>query len=118
MVHRALVERFDDNTMYGLGAAGRLKFSPRVSLLADYAWIRRSPASRAYYQTRGLRFYNPLGVGLEVETGGHVFALTFTNSAALLENQFLPETRATWTKGQFRWGFTISRRFTLKKNTG
>ncbi len=115
VVHRAFVEQFDDNTIYGLGAAGRYKFSPRLSFIADYVWVPRSPTSRAYYRSRGVRFYNPLGVGLEVETGGHVFALTFTNSAALLENQFIPETRATWTKGEFRWGFTISRRFALGK---
>ena len=114
-VHRAFVERFDDNTVYGLGVASRYKFSPRLSFIADYVWVARSSASRAYYRSRGVRFYNPLGVGLEVETGGHVFALTFTNSAALLENQFIPETRSTWTKGQFRWGFTISRRFALGK---
>ena len=82
-------------------------------LIADYVLVRRSQSSRDYYRGRGLEFYNPLGLGLEVETGGHVFAATFTNSTALLENQFIPETRSSWAKGEFRWGFTIARRFAL-----
>lgn len=113
VVRRQFAELNDDNTVYGLGAAGRFKLTSRLSLIADYVLVRRSPSSRAYYRGRGVEFYNPLGLGLEVETGGHVFALTFTNSTALLENQFIPETRASWAKGEFRWGFTISRRFAL-----
>ncbi len=57
--------------------------------------------------------YNPLAVGLEIETGGHVFHVNFTNSTAILENQFIPETTTSWLQGQFRWGFNISRRFSL-----
>ncbi|WP_375417723.1 DUF5777 family beta-barrel protein [uncultured Hymenobacter sp.] len=113
VVHRQFVEIHDDNTVYGLGAAGRFKLTQRLGLIADYVLVRRSAGSRAYYRSRGVQFYNPLGLGLEMETGGHVFAMTFTNSTALLENQFIPETRASWAKGEFRWGFTISRRFAL-----
>lgn len=116
VVHRVLVEQHDDNTVPALGVGGRFRFTQRLSLIADYVLVHRSQASRAYYRAQGVEFYNPLGVGLEVETGGHVFALTFTNSAAILENQFIPETRSSWTKGQFRWGFTISRRFALGKH--
>ena len=113
VVYRQFVEINDDNTVYGLGAAGRFKLTSRVSLIADYVLVRRSQSSRDYYRGRGLEFYNPLDLGLEMETGGHVFAATFTNSTALLENQFIPETRSSWTKGEFRWGFTIARRFAL-----
>ncbi|HEY9258337.1 DUF5777 family beta-barrel protein [Chitinophaga sp.] len=42
-----------------------------------------------------------------------MFSITFTNSTAILENQFIPETTSSWVQGQFRWGFNISRRFTL-----
>jgi len=117
VVHRVLVEQHDDNTVPAIGIGGRFRFNQRLSLIADYVLVHRSSSSRDYYRDRGIEFYNPLGVGLEVETGGHVFALTFTNSAPILENQFIPETRSTWTKGQFRWGFTISRRFALGKHT-
>ena len=113
VVHRVFVEQHDDNTVVGLGAAARVKLTNRLSVIADYVYVHRSQSSRDYYATRGVYYYNPLGVGLEVETGGHVFALTFTNSTAIAENQFIPETRSTWAKGQFRWGFTMSRRFAL-----
>lgn len=113
-VHRNHVAYMDMNNMFALGGAGRLKLSKRLGLLAEYYYPFRSQESKDYFKSaRGITFYNPLGVGLEIETGGHVFSITFTNSTAILENQFIPETVSSWKQGQFRWGFNISRRFTL-----
>lgn len=113
-VHRNHVAYMDMNNMFALGAAGRLKLSKRLGLLAEYYYPFRSQESKDYFKSqKGITFYNPLGLGLEIETGGHVFSITFTNSTAILENQFIPETTSTWLQGQFRWGFNISRRFTL-----
>ncbi|PSL49788.1 hypothetical protein CLV51_1011124 [Chitinophaga niastensis] len=113
-VHRNHVAYMDMNNMFALGAAGRLKLSHRMGLLAEYYYPFRTQESKDYYKAnKGVTFYNPLGVGLEIETGGHVFSITFTNSTAILENQFIPETVSSWLQGQFRWGFNISRRFTL-----
>ena len=105
----------DVNDMFALGVGGRLRFSNRVALVVDYFLPFREQASKDYFEGRGIKFYNPLGVGVEIETGGHVFHLNFTNSTAILENQFIPETTTTWRNGQFRWGFNISRRFSLTK---
>jgi hypothetical protein len=63
----------------------------------------------------GFKFSDPIGVGLEILTGRHVFHLNFTNATETLENRFIPRTITSWAKGQFRWGFTISRQFTLWK---
>lgn len=113
-VHRNHVAYMDMNNMFALGAAGRLKLSKRLGLLAEYYYPFRTRESKDYFKSqKGITFYNPLGLGLEIETGGHVFSITFTNSTAILENQFIPETTSTWLQGQFRWGFNISRRFTL-----
>lgn len=112
-VHRNRVGFKDMNNMFALGAGGRLRFSKRVAFVADYFYSFRNEESRDYYEARGTKFYNSLGVGVEIETGGHVFHLNFTNATAILENQFIPETVSTWTHGQFRWGFNISRRFSL-----
>ncbi|NLU93727.1 DUF5777 family beta-barrel protein [Chitinophaga sp. Ak27] len=112
-VHRNRVSYMDMNNMFALGAAGRLKLSKRLGLLAEYYYPFRTTESKDYFKSLGTKFYNPLGVGLEIETGGHVFSITFTNSTAILENQFIPETTTSWLQGQFRWGFNISRRFTL-----
>jgi hypothetical protein len=113
LVHRNRVVYMDENDLFALGAGGRFKFSKRLGLLVEYYYPFRSQESKDYFEGRGQKFYNPLAVGLEIETGGHVFHINFTNSTAILENQFIPETTTTWKQGQFRWGFNISRRFSL-----
>jgi len=112
-IHRNRVVHMDVNDMFAVGVGGRLRFSKRLALVVDYFLPFREQASKDYFEGRGVKFYNPLGVGLEIETGGHVFSVNFTNSTAILENQFIPETTSTWMEGQFRWGFNISRRFSL-----
>jgi hypothetical protein len=114
-VHRNRVGYKDMNNMFAMGVGGRLRFSKRMALVVDYFVPFRDEESKDYYKSRGIEFYNSLGVGVEIETGGHVFHMNFTNSTAVLENQFIPETVTTWTQGQFRWGFNISRRFSLGK---
>ena len=56
---------------------------------------------------------NSLSVGLDLETGGHVFQLHFTNSTAMIEKGFLTETTGDFFKGDVRFGFNISRVFTI-----
>jgi hypothetical protein len=58
--------------------------------------------------------YNPLSIGFDIETGGHVFQLIFTNSVAMIEKGFIGETTGNWLKGGIHFGFNISRVFTLK----
>jgi len=101
------------NDLFALGFGGRLKFSKRIALVADYFLPFRSESSRDQYARAVRRLYHPLGVGLEIETGGHIFNLNFTNATAIQEIQYIPETTTTWTRGEFRWGFTIARRFSL-----
>lgn len=99
--------------LFAIGIGGRLKVSRRMALVMDYFLPFRSTASEERYADAITALYNPLGIGLEIETGGHVFNLNFTNATAIQEMQYIPETTSSWTKGQFRWGFTISRRFSL-----
>lgn len=114
-IRRNYVPFMDMNNLFALGIGGRMKINSRMDIIADYFLSFRSRNSKNYFlQQKEFRFYNPLGVGLEIETGGHVFNMIFTNSTALLENQFIPGTSTTWTKGEYRWGFSISRTFSLK----
>jgi len=99
--------------LFAVGIGGRLKVSRRMALVMDYFLPFRSTASKERYADAITALYNPLGIGLEIETGGHVFNLNFTNATAIQEMQYIPETTSSWTNGQFRWGFTISRRFSL-----
>jgi len=117
-IRRNFVTFMDMNNLFALGLGGRMKFNRRMAVVVDYFLSFRSQASKDYFfQQKGFRFYNPLGIGLEIETGGHVFNLIFTNSTAILENQFIPSTSSSWAKGGFRWGFSISRTFTLHKKS-
>ena len=82
----------------------------------QYFKVFRNNSSTNSFKENGLNFYNPLGAGIEFETGGHVFDFTFTNSTAILENQFIPYTTTSWRQWRFRWGFNLSRVFSLKKH--
>ncbi|GAA4911759.1 DUF5777 family beta-barrel protein [Mucilaginibacter defluvii] len=92
-----------------ISAAARYKITKRFGLVVDYA----HPFSSFRNNSTNPKFYDPLGVGIEVETGGHVFTLNFSNSKAISEMNFLSDTQSSWDKGQYRLGFTISRMFDL-----
>ncbi|MDT3405530.1 DUF5777 family beta-barrel protein [Mucilaginibacter terrae] len=97
----------NDKNIFSLSAAGRLKFSKRMGIVVDYA----HPFSSFRRNSNSPKFYNPLGVGIEIETGGHVFTINFSNSQAISPINYLADTESNWTKGQYRLGFTISRVF-------
>ncbi len=104
----------DDKTMFALGAAVRFPVSQKVNIIIDYFHPFRSESSENFlFTSRGLKFYDPLGIGVEILTARHVFHLNFTNSREILENRFLPRTISNWGKGEFRWGFNLARKFTL-----
>ncbi len=98
---------FDENTFFTLGFGGRIKLTRRLSFIGDYFYNFSK-----FYQNNPTAF-NPLSLGFEIETGGHVFSLFVTNAGGLIENNFIPYTNDTWTKGQVKFGFCISRTFAL-----
>ena len=108
-VHRNLVAtEIDPNDLFAIGAGGRMKLTKRISLNAEYYYL----ANPKNYMS--LQVYDPLSVGFDIETGGHVFQLIFTNSVAMIEKGFIGETTGSWLKGDIHFGFNISRVFTLK----
>ena len=110
-LHRNLVAtELDPNDIYALGAGARVKLSKRISLNGEYYYI----ANPKTYMSQ--QIYNPLSLGFDIETGGHVFQLFFTNSLGMTEKQFIGATTGQWKKGDIHFGFNISRVFTLKKN--
>jgi hypothetical protein len=87
-----------------------------MAFVADYTLPFRDDTKKAYLENLwGNKYYNTLGAGLEFETGGHIFHLNFTNATAIQESQFISDTNTSWTKGQYRWGFSIARRFSFDK---
>jgi hypothetical protein len=105
---------YDQKNMFALGGAFRVSLGRKLNLVLDYFHPFRNKSSRDLFRiNNNIRFYDPLGVGFEIITAGHIFRLNFTNATEILENRFIPRTISSWGKGQFRWGFTISRKFTL-----
>jgi hypothetical protein len=94
-----------EESFFSLGATARLKLTNHMGLIIDYA----HPFSS--FRNTGNGFYDPLGVGIEIETGGHVFTINVTNARAVSEINYLNDTQSDFAKGQFRIGFTISRMF-------
>jgi hypothetical protein len=113
LIHRNHALDWDKETLFALGGGARLHLGSRYSFLVDYSHTFRDEQTKNAFASRGTRFYDVLGVGFEILTEGHVFHLNFTNATDLLENRYIPNTRSSWAKSQFRWGFTIARDFNL-----
>lgn len=104
-VHNNFVLYADEpNDIFALGAGGRIKLSKRLALTAEY-----------YHQLgdRMRNSRNSFTLGLDIETGGHVFQLMFSNSTGVSERSVIGATTERWDKGQIHFGFNISRVFTV-----
>ena len=107
LLHRNLVPTPEiPNTLMALGTGGRFKVGPRASVNVDYLWVPKA-------EVLGTR--NSLSLGLDIETGGHVFQLHVTNSRGLNEAQFIADTRGNWNDGTVYFGFNLSRVFTVRE---
>jgi Membrane bound beta barrel domain (DUF5777) len=116
VVARGYSISYDQKTIFALGGAIRVPLSKRMNFIVDYFHPFHSQSSKDSFLLKdNIKFSDPLGIGLEVVTGRHVFHLNFTNTTEILENRFIPRTITSWGRGQFRWGFTISRQFTVFK---
>jgi hypothetical protein len=98
----------DKNTIGAMAAGGRFKISKRMSINAEYDWMFGNPV-RSYQQ------HPSLSMGLDIETGGHVFQLVFTNSRGMQAPYYLAKTMGTWEKGNIYFGFNVSRVFNFNK---
>ena len=101
-IHKNLYNpEIENDNQFTLGAGGRLKLTKRLSLNLEYGQNFNKPD-----------FYNnPLSVGLDIETGGHVFQLLFTNSQSMTESGYLTTASGDWGKGDFFFGFNLYRVF-------
>ncbi|HKL39594.1 MAG TPA: DUF5777 family beta-barrel protein [Cryomorphaceae bacterium] len=107
VVHRNLVESTAiENTVYALGIGGRQKLTNRLALTFEYIYVLPDQIADIYT--------NSLSIGFDIETGGHVFQLHFTNSLGMMDKQYITETTGEWGAGDIHFGFNISRVFTLK----
>lgn len=98
----------DKNDVFAVGVGGRMRITNRMSIDAEYDIL---PSGQVVSTT----VHNSFSLGWDIETGGHVFQLVFSNSQSMVESQYLTQTSGTWGKGDIYFGFNISRNFNLKK---
>ena len=105
LIHRNLVPtNQDDHDLVSIGIAGRYKLSNRISVNADY-FIPLGDRSEDYQ--------NSVAIGVDYETGGHVFQVMIANSQGPYEYTFIENARGNFSTGVLYLGFNISRAFTL-----
>ncbi|EZH73746.1 hypothetical protein ATO12_17580 [Aquimarina atlantica] len=104
LLHENMVRISDqNNTQYVIGIGGRHKLTKRWSVNIDYG-LHLNRASNS-------PFKNPLSIGFDLETGGHVFQLHFTNAQPMNASGFLSQGSGDWSDGDFFFGFNLSRVF-------
>jgi hypothetical protein len=127
VVHRNLVRTNDDwNTTLSVGYAGRVKFTKRIALNLEFLQllplrVGLVPGQDGFQFSAQNRpsgpgiigYQHSLSVGLDIETGGHVFQLHVTNSPQMFDKAFFAETNGTWGAGNVHFGFNVSRVFSF-----
>jgi hypothetical protein len=107
LVHKNLVPTLQDkNDILALGFGGRYKLTQRFSVNGEYIYVLPNQITST--------FYNSLSLGVDIETGGHVFQLHLTNSTSMLEPGFITESVGQWKNGGIHFGFNVSRVFTVR----
>lgn len=108
LVHKNLVPTLQDkNDILAMGFGGRYKLTQRFSVNGEYIYVLPNQITST--------FFNSLSLGVDIETGGHVFQLHLTNSTSMLEPGFITESVGQWKKGGIHFGFNVSRVFTVKE---
>lgn len=105
-IHKNMVEKNSyNNNLYLMGSGIRYKLSSLIAINAEYHYLLNNNINQTY---------NSFSIGIDIETGGHIFQLHCTNSLSMYEVGFLTETNESWLNGGIHFGFNISREFILK----
>lgn len=102
LIHFNVVEAGLPNDLLAMGFGGRMLITKRLSINAEY-----------YYrlQEQETENFDSFAIGIDLETGGHVFQLQFTNSRSMNEKGFIRETTGDLFNGDIHFGFNITRTF-------
>lgn len=108
LVHKNTVDRaMENNDQFALGAGGRIKVSRSIALTGEYYHRLNVPEANPYH--------NVIGLGIDIETGGHIFQLVMTNTRGLTERAWLTESTGDVLDGDIHFGFNVTRTFQLVK---
>ncbi|SEV92171.1 hypothetical protein SAMN05428988_0467 [Chitinophaga sp. YR573] len=98
----------DKSDVFAVSAGGRMKFTKRMSITAEYNYLLPD-------QVVTTSVKSSISLGIDIETGGHVFQLVFTNASGMVGPYYLAKTTGTWGKGDIFFGFNVTRAFNFKK---
>jgi hypothetical protein len=104
------------NNLMALGIGGRYKLTKRFTLSGEYYYGFSDPGAYEASTGKPYPYHNSLSIGVDIETGGHVFQLHFTNSKGMIEKQFIGQTVGAWEDGDIFYGFNIARTFSFDKS--
>lgn len=98
------VRQGDDNNLFSVGLGTEIRLSNRYSLITEYFPVLGNRHS-------GTK--NAFTLGVNIETGGHVFQLFLTSTRWHLEQYVLSNNSNQFWEGDFRFGFNVNRIFGL-----
>ena len=94
---------YEQKENYTISFGSRYKLNKRTSLNFEYNhYVNRLEISP---------FKDVLSIGIDLETGGHVFQLLFSNTQSIDDVSVLLDAEGDWSAGDFFFGFNILRVF-------
>lgn len=107
-----------NDCMVGTGIM-RLKYNKRQAIIFEYGYrLNTDYGSIDPLTGKPVKYYDSMGIGWEMETGGHVFQVFVTNSAGILDNQYFMRTVDDMSTSGMRIGFNIMRVFSVGGKKG
>jgi len=104
-----------NNDLFSLGMGGRYKISSRVTFSVEYYYNFVDRDSYQLETGSTYPYHNSLSLGIDIDTGGHVFQLHFTNARGMVERHFIALNTGTWGNADIFYGFNIARTFSFDK---
>lgn len=103
-VHKNLYEpEIESKDKFIFASGGRMKVSKRMSVNLEYAAQLNAPKGNIYH--------NVATIGLDIETGGHVFQMVFSNSQAMNDVSVFTNATGKWFDKGLYFGFNMYRVF-------
>lgn len=105
-VHRNFVLDLESNNdIYSIGTASRIQVTKVLAFNLEYYFNLPDQLASQYQSSAGL--------GIELETKGHIFQLNFTNSLGMIAPLYVAETTGRIEEGDIHFGFNITRDFKI-----
>lgn len=105
-IYRNLSASGNTNYTFALPISGRVRVAPKTYIVLEYAYV---------FNNRTENFRDPISLGVEISTLGHAFQVFVSSSDNLIGQDLYTDSSYDYTKGNFLFGFNITRKFWIKK---